>query len=144
MIILVAIGLSGCSTIDLSDISTGAGATLGAVAADAIIPGASVGVTVAGSVVGGTVGASLIEDKAKEIAVETVREVVNPWQALVVAFNDLLNHAFEIVIAISIATIGIPMLFSYAIGKLLPRKKEKETMEENKILKKIVMEKKDD
>ena len=71
-------------------------------------------------------------------ALQNVAEIVNPWQAVVVAFNDLLNHAFEIVIAISIAVVGIPMVVSFVIGKVLPNKKTKEVLKENEVLKKLM------
>ena len=71
-------------------------------------------------------------------ALQNVAEIVNPWQAVVVAFNDLLNHAFEIVIAISIAVVGIPMVVSFVIGKVLPNRKTKEVLKENEVLKKLM------
>jgi hypothetical protein len=36
---------------------------------------------------------------------------------MLVAFDQLLAHAWEIVIAIGIAVIGIPMLITYLMGK---------------------------
>ena len=130
----VCFALSGCIT--LSDVATGAGATAGAVVASAaaLDPVSTAVVTV----VGATAGAAAIEETVTEIAVEQIEAVTNPWQAFALAFNQLLNHAFEIVIAIGIAAVGIPMLLSFAIGKVMPNRKTKEVEQENKTLKKLM------
>jgi len=127
-------GLQGCIT--LSDVATGAGATGGAVVSS--VAGLGVPATAALTVVGATVGAAAIEETVTEIAVEQVQAVTNPWQAFLLAFNQLLNHAFEIVIAIGIAVVAIPMVVSFAIGKVLPNRKTKEVEQENKTLKKLM------
>lgn len=134
IISVLMFGLQGCIT--LSDIATGAGATAGAVVSTVagLDPVATATLTVAGA----TVGAAAIEEKATEIAVETVQAVTNPWQAFVLAFNQLLNHAFEIVIAIGIAAVGVPMIISFAVGKVMPNRKTKEVEQENKTLKKLM------
>ena len=57
----------------------------------------------------------------KSLNAEQIAQVENPWQALLVAFDQLLANAFELVIAGSIAIIGIPMLFSYLLGRMKQR-----------------------
>jgi len=133
-ILVLMFGLQGCIT--LSDVATGAGATGGAVVSS--VAGLGVPATAALTVVGATVGAAAIEETVTEIAVEQVQAVTNPWQAFLLAFNQLLNHAFEIVIAIGIAVVAIPMVVSFAIGKVLPNRKTKEVEQENKTLKKLM------
>ena len=134
IILVLMFGLQGCIT--LSDVATGAGATGGAVAASAAGLG-PVGTAVL-TVTGATAGAVAIEETVSEIAVEQVQAVTNPWQAFLLAFNQLLNHAFEIVIAVGIAVIAIPMIVSFAIGKVMPNRKSKEIEQENKVLKKMM------
>ena len=127
-------GLAGCIT--LSDVATGAGATAGAVVSS--VAGLDPVSTAVVTVVGATAGAAAIEETVTEIAVEQVQAVTNPWQAFLLAFNQLLNHAFEIVIAIGIAAVGIPMVVTFAIGKVLPNRKTKEIEQENRVLKKMM------
>ena len=133
--------LTGCfKSISLSDVSTGVGAVGGAVIAEAVVPGSTIATAVGGAI-GATTGAVVVENTVQTVTKETLEKVTNPWQGMVLAFQALLNHAFELVIAIGIAIFGIPMIFSFVIGKIIPRGKEKETMEENKILKKMMKEK---
>ena len=101
--IIVLTLLAGCGRIDFSDISTTAGAT-GAAIGTAVIttnPMAIGAVTAGGAIA----GATLVKDD-KSLSTEQIKEVENPWQAMLVAFDQLLAHAFEIVIAIGIAVIG--------------------------------------
>ena len=134
IIFALMFGLQGCIT--LSDISTGVGATAGAAASSAV--GLGVPATVALTVTGATVGAAAIEDTVQTVTAETLKEVTNPWQAFALAFQGLLNHAFEIVIAIGIAVIAIPMVMSFAVGKVMPNKKTKDAMKENEVLHKLM------
>tara|TARA_Y100000361_G_C11030004_1_gene274265 strand:- start:128 stop:493 length:366 start_codon:yes stop_codon:yes gene_type:complete len=76
---------------------------------------------VAGSaVVGGLAGAALVGE-SKSLSAETIKEVENPWQMALVAFDQLLAHAWEIVLALGIAIIGIPMLITYLLGRFKQR-----------------------
>jgi len=70
-----------------------------------------------------------VEDD-KSLTTEQIKEVENPWQALLVAFDQLLANAFEIVIAIGIAVVGLPMLFSYMLGRFKQRPEDKKQIEE--------------
>ena len=127
-------GLQGCIT--LSDVATGAGATAGAAVSS--VAGLSTPATVALTVVGATTGAAAIEDVAQTVTADVIKEVTNPWQAFALAVQALLDHAFELVIAIGVATVGIPMILSFAIGKVMPNRKTKEMESENKTLKKLM------
>ena len=132
LIPILAIALSGCIT--LSDVATGAGATAGAVVSSAA--GLGVPATAAITVVGATAGAAALEEQARDvIEAEVVSSIDNPWQAFAVAWNNLLNHAFEIVIAIGVAVFAIPMIMTFVLGKAMPRRKEATTMKENELLK---------
>ena len=126
--------LSGCIT--LSDVATGVGATGGAVVSSvaALDPVTTAVVTVAGA----TVGAAVIEDTVQTVTADVIKEVTNPWQAFALAFQALLNHAFEIVIAVAVGVFAIPMVLTFAIGKVMPNKKTKEVEQENKVLKKLM------
>ena len=137
---VLSLSMSACSSLSLSDLSTGAGAIGATAALDAVAPGAGTATKVVVTAIGATAGAALIEDTAKQLGADVVKEITNPWQAAAVAFNNLLNHAFEIVIAIGIALVGIPMVVSFVIGKVIPRRKEKDTMSENEMLKKLIKE----
>lgn len=133
-ILVLMFGLQGCIT--LSDISTGVGATGGAVVSS--VAGLGPVATAALTVTGATAGAAVVEDTVQTVTKEVISEVQNPWQAFAVAVQALLNHAFELVIAISIAVVGIPMVVSLVIGRALPNRKTKELENENKVLKKFM------
>ena len=127
--------LSGCSRLSLSDIATGTGAVVGAGV------GAAVGVpavTLTTTAIGATAGAALVDTPAPTIPAEVITEVMNPWQALIIAWNDLLNHAFQVVVAISVGVFAIPMALTFVIGKVMPNRKTKEVEQENKVLKKLM------
>ena len=128
--------LSGCSRLSLSDAATGTGAAIGAAAGAA--SGLGTAVTLTTTAIGATAGAVVLEDTAKTIAADTIKEVTNPWQAMVIAWNDLLNHAFEIVIALMVGVFAIPMVLTFVIGKIMPNRKTKEVEQENKVLKKLM------
>ena len=98
LLLLLSLSLAGCSNVDLSDVSTGAGATGAAVAASVVTanPAIIAGVTLTGA----TVGAALVEDD-KSLTTEQIKEVDNPWQALLVAFDQLNNNSNVHVILIS-------------------------------------------
>ena len=117
-ILLFTLGLSGCENISMSDMFTASGASGGAVVASIVTanPAIIAGATGAGALV----GASLIEED-KSLSTEQIAEVDNPWQALLVALDQILANAFELVIAISIAVFAIPMLFTYLLGRMKQR-----------------------
>ena len=117
-ILLFTLGLSGCDSISTSDMFTASGASIGAGAAAVVTgnPAIIAGATGAGALV----GASLIEED-KSLTTEQIAEVDNPWQALLVALDQILANAFELVIAISIAVFAIPMLFTYLLGRMKQR-----------------------
>jgi hypothetical protein len=71
----------------------------------------------------------------KSLSTEQIKEVENPWQAMLIAFDQLLAHAFEIVIAIGIAAIGIPMLITYLMGRFKQRPEDAKTI--NNLVEKI-------
>ena len=133
IILALMFGLQGCIT--LNELAVGAGATAGAAVGAATGLGTAATVTLTAA---GAGAAAVVTDPPETLQAETVEAIQNPWQAMAVAFNDLLNHAFEIVIAIGIAVIAIPMIVSFAIGKVMPNRKSKEIEQENKVLKKMM------
>lgn len=113
--ILLSIALlTGCGKISFSDIATAGGAT-GAAAAASVVT-ANPAIIAGATATGALAGAAVIEED-KSLTTEQIKEVDNPWQAMLVAFDQLLAHAWEIVIAIGIAVIGVPMLITYLLGK---------------------------
>ena len=109
---------TSCSSLELSDVATAGGAGVGVLAASMVYPEPAF--LVASAVTSGLVAGALVETD-KSLNAEQIAQVENPWQALLVAFDQLLANAFELVIAGSIAIIGIPMLFSYLIGRMKQR-----------------------
>ena len=117
--------ITGCGRIDFSDVSTAAGATGAAIGTAVITTNPmAIGAVTAG---GALAGATLVEDD-KSLSTEQIKEVENPWQAMLVAFDQLLAHAFELVIAIGIAVIGIPMLITYLMGRFKQRPEDAKTI----------------
>jgi len=106
--------LSGCGKISFSDIATAGGATGGAVVASVVTANPAI---IAGATATGALAGAVVVEEDKSLTTEQIKEVDNPWQAMLVAFDQLLAHAWEIVIAIGIAVIGIPMLITYLVGK---------------------------
>jgi hypothetical protein len=102
----------------MSDMFTASGASIGAGAAAAVTgnPALIAGATGTGALV----GASLVEED-KSLTTEQIAQVDNPWQALLVALDQILANAFELVIAISIAVFAIPMLITYLLGRMKQR-----------------------
>mgnify|MGYP003119197127 FL=1 len=132
IIFFVLTMLTGCDRIDFSDMATAAGATGAAIGTAVITTNPmAIGAVTAG---GALAGATLIEDD-KSLSTEQIKEVENPWQAMLVAFDQLLAHAFEIVIAIGIAVIGIPMLITYLMGRFKQRPEDAKTI--NNLVEKI-------
>ena len=130
--IIVLTLLAGCGRIDFSDISTTAGATGAAIGTAVITTNPmAIGTVTAG---GAIAGATLVKDD-KSLSTEQIKEVENPWQAMLVAFDQLLAHAFEIVIAIGIAVIGVPMLITYLMGRFKQRPEDAKTI--NNLVEKI-------
>lgn len=117
--------LTACDRIDLSDISTASSATTAAVGTAFLTTNpVAIGAATATSAVA---GAYLVKDD-KSLSTEQIKEVENPWQAMLVAFDQLLAHAFELVIAISIAVVGIPMLITYLMGRFKQRPEDAKTI----------------
>lgn len=131
--LVACLGLSGCLTLNEA-ISSGASATAALVTTSAGLPPV---VTVA-AVAATDVAVGVLTEENVLVPRETVEAIQNPWQAMFLAFDQLLNHAFEVVIAIGVAVLGIPMIISFAIGKVMPNRKTKEMDQENKVLKKIM------
>jgi hypothetical protein len=125
--LLFTLGLSGCDSISMSDMFTASGASIGAGAAAVVTgnPAIIAGATGAGALV----GASLIEED-KSLTTEQIAEVDNPWQALLVALDQILANAFELVIAISIAVFAIPMLLTYLLGRFKQRPEDAKFIKE--------------
>jgi len=124
-LLLILTLITGCGRIDFSDVATAGGAT-GAAMGTALITTnpIAIGAVTAG---GAIAGATLVEDD-KSLSTEQIKEVDNPWQAMLVAFDQLLAHAFELVIAIGIAVIGIPMLITYLMGRFKQRPEDAKTI----------------
>ncbi len=120
-------GFAACDRVDLSDISTASGASSAALGT-AVITANPVAIGAAATA-GGLAGAALVEDD-KSLTTEQIKEVDNPWQALLIAFDQVLAHAFEIVIAIGIAVVGMPMLFSYLLGRFRQRPEDRKQIQE--------------
>ena len=127
--------LSACSTIEFDEIASAGASTAGATVGTALAGPAG---GVVGGVAAGTATLVVTPKSAPVVDTAVVAEIMNPWQAFYVAWLGLLNHAFEIVIAIGVAVVAVPMIVSFAAGKIMPRRKEKEVMEENKVLKKLM------
>ncbi len=126
-ILLFTLGLSACESISMSDMFTASGASAGAgVAALATAnPVIIAGATGAGALV----GASLVEED-KSLTTEQIAQVDNPWQALLVALDQILANAFELVIAVSIAVFAIPMLITYLLGRMKQRPEDAKAISE--------------
>ena len=127
LMILALTFLTACDKISFSYISTGFSATGAAIGAAAITTNPiAIGAATAS---GALIGAATVEDD-KSLTTEQIKEVENPWQALLVAFDQLLANAFELVIGISIAVFVIPMLFTYILGRFKQRPEDAKTIKE--------------
>ena len=126
-ILVFTLGLSGCENISMSDMFTASGASAGAGVAALVTanPALIAGATGAGALV----GASVIKED-KSLSTEQISEVQNPWQAMLVALDQLLANAFELVIGISLAIVGIPMLFTYLLGRMKQRPEDAKAINE--------------
>lgn len=126
-ILVFTLGLSGCENISMSDMFTASGASAGAGVAALVTanPALIAGATGAGALV----GASVIKED-KSLSTEQISEVQNPWQAMLVALDQLLANAFELVIGISLAILGIPMLFTYLLGRMKQRPEDAKAISE--------------
>ena len=124
-LVLICVLLSGCERVSLPEVTTTLAATGGAVLSTVVW---SNPITAgAGAIAGGLAGANLTDDD-KSVTTEQIAQIENPWQALVLAFDQMLNHAFELVIAISLAIIGLPMLFSYLLGRFKQRPEDQKAI----------------
>ena len=124
-LLLICVLLTGCERVSLPEVTTTFVAAGGA-AASTVIWANPVSAAV-GAAVGGMAGANLTKDD-KTVTVKQIESVENPWQALVLAFDQVLAHAFELVIAISLAIIGLPMLFSYLLGRFKQRPEDRKAI----------------
>jgi len=124
-LLLICVLLTGCERISLPEVTTAFTAAGGA-AASTVIWTNPAGAIV-GGLAGGLAGASITKDD-KSVTSEQIQNVQNPWQALVLAFDQMLNHAFELVIAVSLAIIGIPMLLSYLLGRFKQRPEDRKAI----------------
>ena len=131
--LLIALGLSltGCLTTNelINTAATTGAATVSAAAGLPVIPTAILTATA------GVTAGVVTEEPEPPAPIPTD---LNPWSAMAQAFRDLLDHAFEVVIAVSVGVLGIPMLISFIVGKVMPNRKTKEVEQENKVLKKLM------
>lgn len=121
-LLLICVLLSGCERVTLPEVTTTFVAAGGAAASTVIW--ANPASAAVGAVAGGLVGANLTKDD-KTLTVKQIESVENPWQALALAFDQVLANAFELVIAISLAVVGVPMLLSYLMGRMQQRPDDK-------------------
>ena len=119
--------LAGCENVSFGELGTAAGGGASAAAVSLVTTHPAV---LAGAAVGGGLTVAAMTDEAEAVTAEQIAEVQNPWQAFVLAFDQLLQHAFEIVIAIGIATIGLPMLISYVMGRAKQRPEDAKQIRE--------------
>lgn len=126
-ILALLVALSACDRVSFSDMATTSVASTAAVGT-AFLTANPVAIGAAATA-GGLAGAALVEDD-KSLSTEQIAEVENPWQALLVAFDQVLAHAFEIVIAIGVAVFAIPMLISYLLGRFKQRPEDRKNIEE--------------
>ena len=120
--------LTGCENISFGEVGTAAGGGASAAAVSLVTTHPAV---LAGAAVGGGLAVASMTDEAEAVTAEQIAEVKNPLgQAFVLAFDQLLQHAFEIVIAIGIATIGLPMLISYVMGRAKQRPEDAKQIRE--------------
>jgi len=126
-ILVFTLGLSGCESISMSDMFTASGASAGAGVAALVTanPALIAGATGAGALV----GASVIKED-KSLSTEQIAEVQNPYQAVLVALDQLLANAWELIIAGAIAIFGIPMLFTYLMGRFRQRPEDAKMIKE--------------
>lgn len=126
LLLFVLTFVVACDKIDFSDMATTFSAT-GAAIGTAVVttnPMAIGAVTAGGAIA----GAALVEDD-KSLSTEQISEVQNPWQAILVAFDQLLAHAWEIVIAIGIAVVGVPMIITYVLGRAKQRPEDAKSIQ---------------
>jgi len=124
---IIATILTGCGNLELNEMTSMGAASGAAVITSAIIPNPMVVGLAAASA--GTTTAILTEPN-DALSVEAIESIENPWQAIAVGFDALMNHAFELVIAFGVALIGIPMLLSYILGRGRQRPEDKKQISE--------------
>ena len=125
--ILSLLLLTGCGNLELNEVTSMGAATGAAVITSAIIPNPMViGIAAASA---GTTTAILTEPN-DALSVEAIESIENPWQAIAVGFDALMNHAFELVIAFGVAMIGIPMVLSYVLGRAKQRPEDRKQIGE--------------
>lgn len=130
-VLLLSLTLGGCLTLNEA-VSSGVSAGTALVTTSLGLPPAA---TVA-AVAGADLATGVITEEVEIL--QDVAEIVNPWQAFAVAFNNLLNHAFELIIAISVGVLVIPMIISFVAGVKVPNRRTKETEQENRVLKRMM------
>lgn len=118
LLIVFATLLTACENISFGEVGTAATGSAAAAVTSLVVTHP---VAIAGAAVGGGLLGASMTDEVESVTAEQIAEVQNPWQAFVLAFDQLLAHAFEIVIAVGIATIAVPMVISYVVGRAKQR-----------------------
>jgi cobalamin synthase len=129
IIIALTLFLSGCEAIDNIELgeTTSVLSATAAAAGTAVVWAHPVPIALSAASAG-MATAAMSEPKEPSLSAEQITEIQNPWQAFAVAFQGLLSHAFEIVIAIGVATIALPMLLSYFLGRFKQRPEDAKTI----------------
>ena len=143
LLLISCLLLSGCffRNIDFSDMATTAGSAGVAAVTTTVLPSLGAAGVAGRAGVGGLAGAALVGE-SKSLSAETIKEVENPWQMALVAFDQLLAHAWEIVLALGIAIIGIPMLITYLLGRFKQRPEDAKAI--NTLVEKVAKMKEND
>lgn len=128
-LVLISLLLTGCSGLDNIEFPEVAStfSAASAAAGTAVLTTNPIALAGAG-VAAGMVTASVTPPSQQNLSAEQITEIQNPWQAFAVAFQGLMNHAFEIVIAIGLATVAVPMLISYLLGRFKQRPEDAKTI----------------
>lgn len=135
-LLIACLFLSACSGLDNIEFPEVASTFSAASAAATTAVITTNPIAIAGVGLAAGVATSAVTPPAQsQLSAEQITEIQNPWQAFAVAFQGLMNHAFEIVIAIGIATIAIPMLISYLMGRFKQRPEDAKTI--TKLVEKI-------
>lgn len=121
------VALAACENINFSELATTFSAG-GAAVGTAVVT--SNPALIGGAAIASGVTTAALTPEASSVTAEQLSSVENPWQAFVLAFDQLLANAFEIVIAIGIAVFAVPMLFSYLIGRFKQRPEDRKHIEE--------------
>ena len=112
------LALTACENINFSELASTFSAGGGAMGAAVVTTNP---VIIGGAAVASGVTTAALTPETNSVTAEQIAEVQNPWQALLVAFDQLLAHAFELVIAIGLAVFAVPMLITYLLGRVKQR-----------------------